>query len=560
MKRVALSSLLTLAFLTTFGGAASAENPTINVQGFKPAMHEGDLFITNGSHVPEHLRWTASLLLNFGKNPLVFVDTGTDPNRRHEVIQNQLTLDLMGTIAIADWVDVGLGIPLFLLNSGDDGFVPISPEISSFALGDIRLSPKVKIINREWVTNEGYEDGFGLAVELGLGLPTGNADSFVSDGFSFTPMVIADYKAGPALIALNLGAKVRGSDSLEYLDVGSEFFWRAGVSVDVLDRQLAAIGEIYGTSDFGDANTTFVEGIIGGRYFLEDVGLNFSLGGGSGFTQGYGSTKFRLFFGAGYAEPIERDADGDGLLDPVDECPNDPEDKDQFEDDNGCPDPDNDQDGILDAKDRCPNDKEDKDGYQDDDGCPELDNDGDGILDADDKCPDQPEDKDGFEDDDGCPDTDNDNDGILDADDKCPMQPEVKNGFEDEDGCPDETKAKVENNKIVISDRIYFDYQKDTIKPESFPVLTDVANILKANPQIKNVRIEGHTDDRGNANANRKLSQRRADAVKAWLVDNGVEGGRLEAIGHGEDKPMIAEKTKEAREKNRRVEFLILGQ
>jgi hypothetical protein len=98
---------------------------------------------------------------------------------------------------------------------------------------------------------------------------------------------------------------------------------------------------------------------------------------------------------------------------------------------------DRDGDGITDDKDKCPDQPEDRDGYQDLDGCPDPDNDADGVVDADDRCPNEPEDKDGFQDDDGCPDPDNDADGIADPQDKCPNEPENKNGFEDDDGCPD---------------------------------------------------------------------------------------------------------------------------
>ena len=93
------------------------------------------------------------------------------------------------------------------------------------------------------------------------------------------------------------------------------------------------------------------------------------------------------------------DSDGDGILDQVDKCPDEPEDKDGFEDEDGCPDPDNDKDGIPDTADKCPNEPEDKDGFEDEDGCPDPDNDTDGLPDKTDKCPNEPEDKDGFEDD-----------------------------------------------------------------------------------------------------------------------------------------------------------------
>jgi outer membrane protein OmpA-like peptidoglycan-associated protein/opacity protein-like surface antigen len=131
------------------------------------------------------------------------------------------------------------------------------------------------------------------------------------------------------------------------------------------------------------------------------------------------------------------DNDNDGIPDILDKCPNQAEDFDGFEDGDGCPDNDNDKDGIFDTSDKCPNLSEDLDGYQDDDGCPDLDNDHDGIPDSDDKCPNSPEDIDGFEDYDGCPDFDNDKDGINDKYDKCPDNPETFNGYEDQDGCPD---------------------------------------------------------------------------------------------------------------------------
>ncbi|HLL25671.1 MAG TPA: DUF4398 domain-containing protein, partial [Kofleriaceae bacterium] len=95
---------------------------------------------------------------------------------------------------------------------------------------------------------------------------------------------------------------------------------------------------------------------------------------------------------------------------------------------------DSDGDGILDDVDQCPRVPEDKDAFEDEDGCPDLDNDKDGIADKIDGCPNEPEDRDNFEDDDGCPDPDNDKDGIPDTRDNCPNDPETKNSFEDEDG------------------------------------------------------------------------------------------------------------------------------
>ncbi len=137
--------------------------------------------------------------------------------------------------------------------------------------------------------------------------------------------------------------------------------------------------------------------------------------------------------------PSLRDGDRDGVRDDVDRCPDQPEDRDGWQDADGCPDPDNDHDGIADGSDLCPNVAEDRDGIADTDGCPETDADGDGVADTRDRCPLVAEDRDGWQDADGCPDPDDDGDGIADAVDHCPRGAETANGYEDADGCPDAT-------------------------------------------------------------------------------------------------------------------------
>jgi outer membrane protein OmpA-like peptidoglycan-associated protein len=436
--------------------------------------------------------------------------------------------------------------------------VALDPEVSSAALGDLRLSGKVGLLQRA----EGA-DGFGVAAALEMSLPTGDGDSFVSDPFTLTPTVIADYKLGDMTLAANLGARIRGLDTnvYDFVTVGSELVWRIAGAYAILPGELSVLGEIQGAStDWGQANANAMEGVIAGRYVLADYDLALTLGGGSGFARGIGNTKFRMFAGASWAPDVIVDADADGILDAVDACKADPEDKDGFEDADGCPETDNDADGILDAADACPNDKEDVDGFKDEDGCPESDNDSDGIADSADVCPLELEDKDGFEDEDGCPEADNDKDRVLDADDKCPTEPESWNGHEDTDGCPDETLAKIEQGRIVITQKIFFDNGKATIKPESTPVLEAVKGVLATNPQVKRLSIDGHTDDVGNDAKNKTLSDERAKAVMAWLVEHGIEPLRLTAVGYGEEKPAVDGKTPEAREANRRVEFLIIGE
>ena len=256
------------------------------------------------------------------------------------------------------------------------------------------------------------------------------------------------------------------------------------------------------------------------------------------------------------------DTDGDGFKDDVDECPEEPEDVDQFEDDDGCPEADNDKDGINDDVDKCPLRPEDKDGWQDDDGCPEADDDadGDGILNDVDKCMNDPEDFDKFEDEDGCPDNDNDNDGVMDKDDDCPMKP----GVPAKKGCPFEL-VEVTLDKIVIKDKIFFDLNKATIKSESFGLLDQVAETINAFPRIKLIEIAGHTDHKGKAAYNKTLSENRAKSVYEYLIGKGVDASRLQYKGYGMEKPLIplgddGKETKEEAAKNRRVEFNILQQ
>jgi len=255
----------------------------------------------------------------------------------------------------------------------------------------------------------------------------------------------------------------------------------------------------------------------------------------------------------------EADNDKDGIADLEDSCPNVPEDFDGDRDDDGCPDvtDDRDGDGLADAVDKCPDDPEDKDNWQDDDGCPDLDNDADGLLDTVDSCPDDPEDKDGFQDDDGCPDNDNDNDSIVDLKDACPNEPEDYDGDQDEDGCPDLYKlVVVKDGRIELKQKVHFATGKATILQRSFALLNEVAQVLLDNEKMR-VEIQGHTDSRGKANYNKRLSQDRADAVKRYLARQGLDAGRMQANGFGEDQPIEDNSTKSGRAANRRVEFHI---
>ncbi len=314
-----------------------------------------------------------------------------------------------------------------------------------------------------------------------------------------------------------------------------------------------------------------------------------------------------------------QDSDKDGLSDATDRCPLTAEDADDFEDEDGCPEVDDDSDGIADKADRCPQAAETFNGWKDDDGCPDehgdLDGDGveyaldrcplepgdprdgcphapppplalagfskaartmsdpappdaatadfdrDGTPDAADRCPMSAEDRDGFEDDDGCPEPDNDGDGVDDKADKCPFEAETINGNRDEDGCPDPGAAVVHVKKgaVVLDERVQFKTASAALQPVSFKLLKQVAAVLKANRSLS-IEIQGHTDDVGSAAANIKLSQKRAETIRAFLNKAGIAPARLVAKGYGPRRPRASNVTAEGREQNRRVEFLIIGE
>ena len=251
--------------------------------------------------------------------------------------------------------------------------------------------------------------------------------------------------------------------------------------------------------------------------------------------------------------PAPGDRDGDGILDPDDQCPDDPEDFDGYQDEDGCPDDqDTDGDGQPDSTDTCPVEPEDPDDYQDADGCPEPDNDLDTLVDAGDRCPLEPEDVDGHADADGCPDPDNDGDTIPDTSDRCPNEP----GPADEQGCPRVYQdVEVTSTGIVIHQTVYFEFNRAVIRSQSFPLLDTVAQVMRDFPDIT-VEVQGHTDDRGRDDYNLRLSGERAEAVRQYLIQRGIPASRMTAQGYGETRPIASNRAAPGRAQNRRVEFV----
>ncbi|MFH1808361.1 MAG: OmpA family protein [Pseudomonadota bacterium] len=607
--------------------ALAQEAADFALERLRPAMDREGINDVESGETGLHLDYDAALWLGYALNPLVLVRADADGNleRVGTLVGHRLGGNLVASVNLFDWVKLGLDLPFVLYQDRGGGLPRDLADLDALqpvGLGDLRLIPKVALLQQDWAA-------VNLALLLPFTLPTHiPGAAYLGDSFlTVAPELAISQNLGPFTWAGNLSYRWRPETTLIDLSVGQELGYRLGAAFrlhDVAALPMTLAASLNGSTPllapFQQLNQNPLELLFLVRYDLTPA---LELFGGTGTTlaAGFGAPDLRLVGGVRWAprvrdrdgdgfkdredgcpdEPEDRDGfedsdgcpepdnDRDGVLDGVDTCPLEPEDVDGFEDADGCPDPDNDQDtvldaedkcprtaglpeengcprhdrdgdGIVDKKDKCPEEAEDMDAFEDADGCPDLDNDKDDVPDVEDKCPLDPEDKDEFEDTDGCPDPDNDQDGILDPDDKCPLEKEVINGVEDEDGCPDKGRqiVIVTKEKIEITQQVYFDFGKATIEQRSHDLLKQVALTLKANAQISKIRIEGHTDDISSEEFNLELSQKRAEAVRDFLVAQGVEANRLEAQGFGESRPIDRRQTEAAREKNRRVEFNIV--
>jgi large repetitive protein len=577
-------------------GLASAQ---VTLDRYVPAPMAEDGFKLARPEDPGDVRFGAQLQLDYARNPLIWVTNLDSPDRgrSYAVVQNQLVIHPIVSLGMWNRVLFFVHLPLnAVVSRADDVPRQIYQQYDQHAaLGGLTLGARLHLYGSR-------DELVSIAAQADLGLPIstwfGSTTSFVTESKIVLHLagLLEFHITRRFRLGASLGATLREKHTYNNIEFANELNFVPGAGYLLIDDEfkLEAMFEFFGSallaSPFSNHETP-MEFLLGLKAHLKE-GWSFGLAGAMGIWNGYGSPDYRVIGMIGWTMPWEEpnhDRDQDGIPDDVDRCPDIPEDKDSFEDEDGCPDPDNDKDGILDAADKCPLEAEDKDGFEDEDGCPDPDNDQDGILDAADKCPIEAEDKDGFEDedgcldpdndkdgildtadkcpleaedkdgfqdDDGCPDPDNDNDGILDAADKCPNEAETKNNIEDEDGCPD--LVRVQGRGIVTMKPIRFETNKTTLLKESEETLMEIVAIMQSHMDIVELAIEGHTDSKGNPAANMALSAGRAAAVRTFLIGNGVAADRLTSQGFGDTMPMADNATTEGRAKNRRVDFNIM--
>jgi OmpA-OmpF porin, OOP family len=574
---------------------------------FRAAMDTKGLFSTNGTDILGANEYSFGLVLDYGDVLLRDQNTmGAMGQKTFQLIDNSFQGTLQFNYGLANLFVVGLDVPVILMTNSADASVNTAGGAAVQGWGTAQLnSQNIEYIglHAKWRILR-VERGFGLAIGFQAGAPPTDSpqQAGADPGWFLWPQIMLERRLGSRgqfKILANAGFRAHDTsdptvlpqlrNNTTYKDgdlftYGGGFSWRVLPAVDL-------IGETYGTYLLGDSSSALKpsnEAVGGIKVFVERNSY-FMLGAGGRYTEGFEAANIRGFVGFVF-EPSIGDRDGDGYKDDVDKCPDEPEDFDGFQDKDGCPDPDNDNDGIPDVDDRCPNEPgppendgcpattdgdrdgdgipdskdkcpdepEDRDGFQDKDGCPDPDNDHDGIPDRLDACPNDPEDFDGYQDKDGCPDPDNDNDGIPDVIDKCPNEPETFNGFQDEDGCPDKGSVIIQENNIIILDKIKFRTASAEILPESNKILDAVATTISHHPEFVLLEIAGHADERAGAEYNLHLTQDRVNSVMAALIQRGVDRSRLRSKGYGKYCPEDPGHDAKAWDTNRRVEFKIV--
>ncbi|HEX8820572.1 MAG TPA: OmpA family protein [Archangium sp.] len=427
---------------------------------------------------------------------------------------------------------------------------PGAAGVSARGFGDVRLQPRAFLLLPE-------EFPVGVALSAEVRLPTGAGDSFLGErSVLVAPRLAVERAFGPLRLLGNVGVRLRRPAQYLNLYVGNEVTLGAGAIVDLPDisrlTDVQAMAEMHLSTptaapfNFKQADSLKTPWeVLGGvrARFYQGWGLELDVGRGVTLGSGYGREDLRVILALRYDETF-LDSDGDGVPDSRDRCPTELEDEDDFQDSDGCPDPDNDGDGIVDGQDQCPNTVGDKAHG----GC--LDTDGDGVPDGQDLCPD----KAGPADYDGCPDADGDE--VPDNVDECPEE----SGPPENDGCPIDNPplVVVESDRIRIKGNILFETGSATIQKQSLKLLDEVGVVLARNPELGPVVIEGHTDNVGSDKLNLNLSQRRAQSVMDYLISKGIESHRLRAKGFGESKPISTNATPLGRAKNRRVDFRLI--
>jgi outer membrane protein OmpA-like peptidoglycan-associated protein len=562
--------------------AASTVSQGAAVDTFRGAAPGSDWFSTDSLDFRGTVRPAARVLVNWGHALLVV--RNADGSVRSTPVENQLWFNVGAGVTLFDRVRVFANVPVAAAQSGalsEFGGQPLA--VGGAGVGDLGFGADVRLVGT-------YGSPFTLAVGATMTAPTGAAAQMLGDGVaSVQPRVMAAGQVGLFAWAAQAGFNVRGA-SIGSINFGNEVRFAASAGVRLFDQRLLVGPEFFAVAPVTSSGTSrsfAMEGDLGAHFALTPQ-WRLGAGVGTGLVNGAGVPDVRVLASVDWvmAAPAVRavDADGDGVPDADDACPRER----GVASRGGCAAPaDDDLDGVPNADDLCPAESSaggadpkrpgcafspdsDGDGVPDAQdqcsalapaglmdpkrpGCPDRDGDRDGVTDSRDACPAQASGAQADPARPGCPVPDADGDTVPDAVDRCPNEKGVPAMEGEKNGCPG--LVRLEEDRLLTTSPVYFAPGTATLLPRSFPVLESVKSALQAMPAAK-VVVEGHTDGQGKVAANQALSQKRAEAVRKWLIDHGVDEGRLEARGYGMSRLLVLdEKTAADRQANRRVEF-----
>ncbi|MCB9592291.1 MAG: OmpA family protein [Sandaracinaceae bacterium] len=561
-----------IAALLLSPAVVSAQGGGIAIDLYQAAETSDDGFAISRPNDRGHLRFGAQLQTDYGYAPLIL--TGTGAAQDPQLVSHLLGLRAGLSLGLIDRLVVFASLPVFAVMEGEQAMGPV-PQARGGGLGDPTLGARVRLVGEP-------DDVGAVALQLTGSLPLAEGidasqDLLGEGGVTFQPEVLGEVRFEFLRVTGNLGFLFRTAPMFANFNVEHELTWGIGVGATFLDDLLEARVEAFGRVGLrapGDPQSNPAEAILGLRVRPIDQ-LVIGLAGGPGLGAGYGTPAFRGVLTIGWSEAIdlERRAAGrswDGT---------DPEEQREIERQRRAA-------LAAEAADREAREAAERaaretaaGGGGDASGTAnggssssaaggaaatvahppyeELDRDGDRVVDARDHCPLDREDFDEIQDEDGCPEEDADGDQVADVDDHCPLTPGTQTRGECA-GCPELACVSQRTGTIEITQRVEFDSNEATILASSEAVLRDVQAILQTNDQILRLRIEGHTDDRGDDEFNLDLSMRRAAAVVSWLVERGIARERLVGFGCGERFPLGPGTNARIRARNRRVEFLII--
>lgn len=535
-------TLISAAFLgaaTLSAGAEALADETPSL-ALEPAPAGDRAFAVERAGVHGHLLFSARLGIDFASEPLVLRNQDQEIDA---VVSYQVWLHALAAFSLWHRVAVSAHVPLVAAQSGrpepaSGGTAPRPGEGADF--GDIRLGARVMLFG----SPEDAEIKTELAASASLWLPTAS-DGYAGDGSArVRAALIAEGSSSRLYWAFNGGIRTRPAQELPGAlpsRVGTALtFGLAGGFFADARRDLALGAELLADLTVGagarlfDSRATMAHLLLTGHYRVDGGPFEIGAALAPGLAMGAGSADYRVLVSLGYAPET------------------------------AAPPPDEDEDGVPDKSDACPTLR----GVPFDDpllhGCPEAepDRDGDAIPDQHDACPRAAGEPTGDRKTHGCPKRiDTDRDGVPDKTDACPLEPGPVPPAGD--GCPKPPpppppSTRLVEQEIVLSQQVQFEVGTSVLRPESDVVLSEIARVLGEHPEVELVEVQGHTDESGTPDLNRRLGQERASRVVAWLIQRGIASERLSPKGYGSDRPIADNATEEGRQKNRRVELRVL--